>query len=40
MKYHSVIAAKFPILEAAQANDLLASGSVIGNVILLSPELM
>jgi NADPH:quinone reductase-like Zn-dependent oxidoreductase len=39
-KIKPVIAAKFPILEAAQANDLLASGSVVGNVILLAPELM
>lgn len=34
-----IIAARFPILEAAKANDLLASGSVIGNVVLVSPEL-
>ena len=35
-----IIAARFPILEAARANDLLASGSVVGNVVLLTPELM
>ncbi len=35
-----VIAAKFPILEAAKANDLLASGKVVGNVVLLAPELL
>jgi NADPH:quinone reductase-like Zn-dependent oxidoreductase len=35
-----IIAAKFPILEAAQANELLESGCVIGNVVLLAPELM
>jgi NADPH:quinone reductase-like Zn-dependent oxidoreductase len=35
-----VIAARFPILEAAQANELLESGTVIGNIVLLSPELM
>jgi NADPH:quinone reductase-like Zn-dependent oxidoreductase len=35
-----IIAAKFPILEAAKANDLLASGSVVGNVVLLAPELL
>ncbi len=35
-----IIAAKFPILEAAKANDLLESGTVIGNIVLLSPELM
>jgi NADPH:quinone reductase-like Zn-dependent oxidoreductase len=34
-----IIAAKFPILEAAQANTLLESGSVVGNVVLVSPEL-
>ncbi|MEJ2150969.1 MAG: medium chain dehydrogenase/reductase family protein [Chloroflexota bacterium] len=35
-----VIAAKFPILEAAKANDLLESGEVVGNIVLLAPELM
>lgn len=35
-----IIAAKFPILEAAKANELLESGSVVGNVVLLSPELL
>jgi NADPH:quinone reductase-like Zn-dependent oxidoreductase len=35
-----VIAAKFPILEAAKANDLLESGEVIGNIVLVAPELM
>jgi NADPH:quinone reductase-like Zn-dependent oxidoreductase len=35
-----VIAAKFPILEAARANALLESGQVIGNVVLLAPELL
>jgi NADPH:quinone reductase-like Zn-dependent oxidoreductase len=39
-KIKPIIAAKFPILEAAQANDLLASGSVVGNVVLLAPELL
>jgi NADPH:quinone reductase-like Zn-dependent oxidoreductase len=34
-----VIARKFPILEAAQANALLESGQVIGNIVLLAPEL-
>jgi len=33
-------AAKFPILEAARANALLESGQVIGNVVLLAPELL
>lgn len=34
-----VIAETFPILEAAQANRLLESGSISGNIVLLSPEL-
>jgi NADPH:quinone reductase-like Zn-dependent oxidoreductase len=39
-KIRPVIAAKFPILEAAKANELLESGQVIGNVVLLAPELL
>jgi len=35
-----VIAAKFPLLEAAKANELLESGTVVGNIVLLSPELI
>jgi NADPH:quinone reductase-like Zn-dependent oxidoreductase len=35
-----IIAEKFPILEAAQANALLESGQVTGNVVLLAPELL
>jgi NADPH:quinone reductase-like Zn-dependent oxidoreductase len=35
-----VIMKKFPILEAAKANELLESGKVIGNVVLLAPELL
>jgi NADPH:quinone reductase-like Zn-dependent oxidoreductase len=34
-----VIADKFPLLEAAKANELLESGQVIGNVVLVAPEL-
>ena len=37
-KIKPVIAKKFPILEAAQANALLESGQVIGNVVLVAPE--
>jgi len=37
-KIQPVIAARFPILEAAQANALLESGEVIGNVVLASPD--
>jgi NADPH:quinone reductase len=35
-----VIADKFSILEAAKANELLESGRVIGNVVLLAPDLL
>jgi NADPH:quinone reductase-like Zn-dependent oxidoreductase len=34
-----IITRTFPILEAAQANELLESGEVIGNVVLVAPEL-
>jgi len=39
-KIEPVIAARFPILEAAKANALMESGQVTGNVILVSPELL
>jgi NADPH:quinone reductase-like Zn-dependent oxidoreductase len=39
-KIKPVIEKKFPILEAAQANELLESGQVIGNIVLVTPELM
>jgi NADPH:quinone reductase len=39
-KIKPVIEKKFPILEAAQANELLESGKVTGNVVLLAPELL
>ncbi len=39
-KIHPVITTKFPILEARKANELLESGQVVGNVVLLSPELL
>ena len=39
-KIKPIIAQKFPILEAAQANRLLESGQVIGNIVLLAPELL
>jgi NADPH:quinone reductase-like Zn-dependent oxidoreductase len=35
-----VIAARFPILEAGKANALLESGKVVGNIVLLAPELL
>jgi NADPH:quinone reductase-like Zn-dependent oxidoreductase len=39
-KIKPVIEKKFPILEAAQANELLESGRVTGNVVLLAPALL
>jgi NADPH:quinone reductase-like Zn-dependent oxidoreductase len=39
-KINPIIAAKYPILEAKKANILLESGQVIGNVVLVAPELM
>jgi NADPH:quinone reductase-like Zn-dependent oxidoreductase len=39
-KIEPVIFRLFPILEAARANALLESGQVIGNVVLLAPELL
>jgi NADPH:quinone reductase-like Zn-dependent oxidoreductase len=35
-----IVGAKFPILEAAKANELLESGQVVGNIVLLAPELI
>ena len=35
-----IIAAKFPILEARQANEMLESGQIIGTIVLLAPELL
>ncbi|MEW6403543.1 MAG: zinc-binding dehydrogenase [Chloroflexota bacterium] len=39
-KINPVIAAKFPLLEARKANELLESGQVTGNIVLLAPELL
>lgn len=39
-KINPIIAAKFPILEATKANQLLESGQVTGNIVLLAPELL
>ena len=39
-KIEPMITKKFPILEAAQANALLESGQVTGNVVLVAPELL
>lgn len=35
-----IVAAKFPILEAMKAYELLESGQVTGNIVLLAPELL
>src|SRR5512141_318390 len=39
-KIKPIIAKRFPILEASQANALLESGQVTGNVVLLASELL
>lgn len=39
-KIKPIIAEKFPILEAAKANELLESGQVTGNLVLLAPEML
>jgi len=35
-----IVAARFPILQAPEANALLEAGQVIGNIVLLAPELL
>jgi len=37
-KVKPVIAQKFPLLEAVKANELMESGRVTGNVVLINPE--
>lgn len=39
-KIKPIIYKQYPILEAPQANELLESGQVIGNIVLLTPELL
>jgi NADPH:quinone reductase-like Zn-dependent oxidoreductase len=39
-KIKPVIMKKFALLEAARANELLESGQVIGNLVLVTPELL
>jgi len=39
-KIKPVIAKRYPILEAAKANELLESGQITGNIVLLAPELL
>lgn len=35
-----IIAARFPLIEAAKANEMLERGEVSGNIVLLAPELL
>jgi NADPH:quinone reductase-like Zn-dependent oxidoreductase len=37
-KIKPIIAGKFPLLEAAKANEVLESGRVNGKIVLLAPE--
>ena len=37
-KIKPVVAAEFPILEARKANELLESGQIIGNIVLMVPD--
>ena len=39
-KIKPVVTAKFPLLEAREANELLEDGQVTGNLVLLAPELL
>jgi len=39
-KIRPVISGEFPLLEAARANALLESGKVVGNLVLVAPELL
>jgi NADPH:quinone reductase-like Zn-dependent oxidoreductase len=39
-KIRPIITVQLPILEAAKANQLLESGTVTGNIVLLAPELL
>ena len=39
-KIRPVISGEFPLLEAARANALLEGGQVVGNLVLVAPELL
>ena len=39
-KIQPVISGRFPLLEAAQANVLLEGGQVVGNLVLVAPDLL
>jgi NADPH:quinone reductase-like Zn-dependent oxidoreductase len=39
-KIRPVISGEFPLLDAARANALLESGQVVGNLVLVAPELL
>lgn len=40
MRIEAIIMLKLPILKAARATELLESGQVVGNVVLVAPEWM
>ena len=35
-----IIAAKFPLLEASKANQMLEDGQMVGNIVLAAPEIL
>jgi len=39
MIFNPLITKRLPLLKAKKANELLESGNVTGNVVLLAPEL-
>ena len=39
-KLKPIIGQRFPLLEAAQANELLESGQASGKIVLLAPDLL
>jgi len=39
-KIKPLLSTRLPLLEARQANELLESGKVSGNIVLLAPELL
>ena len=39
-KFRPVISGEFPLLEAVRASALLESGEVVGNLVLVAPELL
>ncbi len=37
---HPIISACLPLLEARKANEMLESGQVAGNIVLVAPEIL